>query len=201
MFGSLSLRAFARWVALTAIVVLSHVGAQAAVLLQLQRLSDTDALLIGQGSLTTLDAATSNRHMLRLIDPFGVRPGHLVNSWLYMSGNLKADAFEFNFAHDVGTGFGDAFENLIYIGRNTFQDIPANSTLSGSILLHLGDGATFAPVGATGDVYWGTWPGALSGSWEMVAATPVPEPQTVALFSAGLLALVFVTRSRRAKSR
>lgn len=112
----------------------------------------------------------------------------------------------FNFANDAGSGIGDSFTNTIYIGKDIgtlpFEQIPSNEPLVGTMLLHLGNGESFAPVGSTGDLYWGKTTGnirgILSGSWEIVAPSPIPEPSSIGMMLGGvlLLAVVYIRSTR-----
>lgn len=90
--------------------VFASFAAFADVLLQLQRLSDTDALLVGSGSLG-MSIPAENQHALYLIDPFSIRPSPLANNQLLMDSDLHAGSFVFNFANDAGSGIGDSFTN------------------------------------------------------------------------------------------
>ncbi|MGE0387060.1 MAG: hypothetical protein AB7Q97_20235 [Gammaproteobacteria bacterium] len=184
-----------RWLLAVALTT-SFTSASAAVLLRLERISDTDVRLVGSGTLgDTLPA--ENRHSLYLVDPFSVRPAPLSNHPILDSSELSAGDFDFNFANDAGSGIGASFNNVIYIGRDIgvlpFPEIPSNEPLAGSMLLHLTAGATFAPIGASGEVYWGTTTGnirgVLSGTWEMVEPSPVPLPGAIGLALGGTVLL------------
>jgi hypothetical protein len=173
------------------------------VLLRLQRISDTEVLLVGSGALGTVFPA-DNLHALFLDDPYSDRPAPRASHSIYEDSGMHAGSFEFNFANVAGSGIGDSFTNTIYIGRDVgvlpFPQIPSNEELAGAMVLRLDVGESFKPIGATGDVYWGTTTGnirgVLSGTWEMVVATPVPEPGSIALMTGGLLLLAGV-RFRR----
>jgi len=178
-------------------------SASADVLLRLHRLSDTEIVLVGSGTLGTVIPA-DNRHALYLIDPFSTRP--IGNDWILVESELDAGvSYRFNFANEAGSGLGAAaFENTIYVGRvefssGTFPPIPSGVPLTGSMLLRLEDGATFKPIGTTGQVFWGTTngnvQGVLSGTWQMVAA-PVPEPMSVYMMLGGLAVLVLLGKRR-----
>lgn len=195
-------------VALGSSLYLASCVASADVLLQLERRSDTEVLLVGSGALGTV-LPVDNRHALFLIDPFSTRPSG--NNWILVESELTVGAsYAFNFANDAGPAIGaGAFENTIYVGRvefasGTFPPIPSGEPLSGSMLLSLDDGATFKPIGTRGQVFWGTTNGSiqgvLSGSWEMVAANLVPEP-TPAESMLGGLAVLALLRMRPKRSR
>jgi len=193
--------------------------AQAGLSIQLQRLNDTDALMLVSGQLDTLPPG-GNAHSLTLMDPFSTRPADADNSWVLDSSDLRAGTYLFNFANQAGrcvptcpgtqVSPGVFYDNsgranTIYFGNNvlvspsSFQSIPSNTTLTGSMQLELQNGATFAPVGATGQVYWGTTTlmagqGVLVGTWEVVA---VPEPRVYAMMLAGLGLIGIVACRRR----
>jgi hypothetical protein len=190
------------------VLLLANFGASGEVLLRLQRLSDTQVILVGSGFLGAVVPA-ENQHALSLIDPFSVRPAPLVNHRILEDSDLYAGSFVFNFANDAGSGIGDSFTNTIYIGRDVgtlpFPQIPSAELFSGTMFLDLGSDATFAPIGSAGDVFWGTTTGnirgVLSGRWEMVAAIPVPEASSYALMLGGLLLLAMhAARSNRPRS-
>lgn len=179
-------------------------NASADVTLRLARLSDTEAVLIGSGTLGTVVPA-SNSHALFLIDPFVGSPNG--NNWVLEESELDVGpSYRFNFANDMGTDTdADAFLNTLYVGRvefetQTFPQIPSNEPLVGTMFLRLEpNGATFAPIGSTGQVYWGTTTGdirgVLSGTWEIVAA-PVPEPMSVHMMLGGLALLALLGKRR-----
>lgn len=119
-----------------------------------------------------------------------------------------------------GTVGVSGFANSIYFGNssfvfpppNPFQPIPSNVQFEGSMLLTLASGSTFAPIGSKGEVYWGitlnqvTVPsgsgftqqdkGVLSGSWEMVNASPVPESTVFPMMVIGLGLVGFIAYRR-----
>jgi hypothetical protein len=170
--------------------------------LQIVRLSDTDALIVGGGTMGSTPAAGWNIHALYLSNPFGNAPGPLDNNYILVSSELRAGSFQFNFAHDAGAGYGNGITNTIYIGRNPFDNIPEFSTLTGTMQVRLYNGVTFAPVGSIGAVYWGTsapdnGQGAVSGSWTMLSASAVPEAATSALLGFGLLTIALSRLAKR----
>jgi len=197
--------------------------AHAGLSIQLQRLNDTDALMLVAGQLDTVSPG-SNAHALTLMDPFSTRPTDADGSWALDSSDLRAGGYLFNFANQAGrcvptcpgteVSPGVLYDNsgranTIYFGNNDvvfpfpspFAPIPSNAAFTGSMHLELQNGATFAPVGATGEVYWGlttllAGKGVLVGSWEMVAS-PVPEPTAYAMMLAGLGLIGIVARRRR----
>jgi hypothetical protein len=214
--------ALRRFAAVLCMATMPH--AQAIVSIQLERLSDTDALMFVSGQLDTAPPG-GNAHSLALMDPFSARPGDTDNSWVLDSSDMRAGDYLFNFANQAGRCaancpgtevspgvFSDnsGRANTIYFGNNDvvfpfpfpFLAIPSNTPITGSMQLQLQDGATFAPVGASGEVYWGTTAlmlgkGVLVGSWEMVGLPAVPEPTAYAMLLAGLGLIGFVAHRRR----
>ncbi len=179
-------------------------AAFAEVHLTLQRISDTQVVLTGTGTLGSLVPA-ENQHSLWLEDPFSGRPAPSSVHSVLEDSDLHAGSFYFNFANAAGSGIGDSFSNTVYVGRDIgvlpFPIIPSGEPFAGTMLLRLTNGESFAPVGSTGKVFWGTTTGnvtgVLSGSWEMVAASPVPEPSSLFTMIAGLLLLMaFPIRSK-----
>ena len=102
IFGA-SRSALRKSLAVAALVVLGSNAAHASVLLELYRLSDTDVLLVGSGSVGP-SVPPENIHALFLSDPFTVRPSPGANTSLLMNSDLRAGSFEFNFANDAGGG-------------------------------------------------------------------------------------------------
>jgi len=170
------------------LTLLTPLAATATVHVELQRLSDTDALLVATGSLSA-PAPAGNPHIIFLSDPFSVRPAPSVDDNILVTSDLHAGSYVFNFAHDLGTNFGPFFQNIIYVARDDFVPIPLNEPFTGSMLLHLADGATLAPLGASGDVFWGSSPSLVAGTWEVV-----PEPAIHFLLLAGAISAALVLR-------
>lgn len=200
----------------------SALPAHAVLTIWVERRSDIDAVMHVSG---LIDAASpgGNAHALALMDPFSTRPADTDNSWVMDESDLHAGAFLFNFANQAGRCIaqcpgtpvspGVVFDNsgranTIYFGNNDlvfplpfpFQPIPVQTPLTGSMSLQLQNGATLAPVGATGDVYWGTTAtmlglGVWVGTWSMTPA--VPEPGTYALLLPGLGLMAWAARRRR----
>lgn len=219
----------ARRLLAAAICLATALPAQAELSIVLQRLSDTGALMQVRGEI---DAAPpgSNAHALALVDPFTIRPADNDSSWVLDESNLSAGDFLFNFANQAGRCVGgcpgtqtspgvlldnSGRANTIYFGNNDvvfpfpfpFRDIPSNTPFVGTMLFELQHGASFAPVGASGEVLWGATAiglgrGVLVGSWQMVSA-PVPEPgaQAMLLLGLGLLGLQSLRRRSASNDR
>jgi hypothetical protein len=213
----------ARRLLAAATLVATALPAHADLSIVLHRLSDTEALMQVTGEI---DAAApgSNAHSLALMDPFTVRPADSDNSWVLDESQLSAGDFLFNFANQAGRCIGgcpgtetspgvfldnSGRANTIYFGNNDvvfpfpfpFRDIPSNTPIVGTMLFELQNGASFAQVGASGDVLWGATTiglgrGVLVGSWMMLGA-PVPEPGTPAILLLGLGLLGLYARRRR----
>jgi len=177
--------------------------ALADVKLTLERLSDTQVILSGSGEMGAV-LPPENVHSLYLQDPFTNAPAALSVHSILEDSELHTGDFYFNFANAAGSGIGGAFNNTIYMGRDIgvlpFPTMPSGEPFGGTMFLELNPGESFAPVGATGVVYWGTTngnvSGVLSGSWEMVAPTLVPESSSIVLMAAGL-GLLLAFRGRR----
>jgi len=206
-----------------ALCLATALPAQADLSVLLYRLSDTEAWMQVSGEIGAA-APGGNRHSLALMDPFTIRPPDNDNSWVLDESDLRAGDFLFNFANQAGrcvggcpgtqTAPGVAFDNsgranTIYFGNNDlvfpfpfpFRDIPTNTPLVGSMMLGLQNGASFAAVGASGEVLWGTTaiglgPGVLVGTWQMVSA-PVPEPGAHVMMLVGLALLGLGALRRR----
>lgn len=198
--------------------------ASAGLAIQLQRISDTDALMVIGGELD-LASLGGNAHALALMDPFSTRPPDTDASWVLHDSDMHAAGFLFNFANQAGRCSGacpgtvvspgvffdnSGRANTIYFGNNDFvfplpfpfAPIPSMTAIVGSMHLRLQNGATFAAVGAAGDVYWGTTQialgkGVLVGTWQMVGVQPVPEPSTYAMMLAGLGWVGLAVRRRK----
>jgi PEP-CTERM motif len=177
-------------VAIFGLIVVGEARASS-IVLQIERVSDTVGILTGTGSLPAT-CLGSDCHILVLADPFGTDPAPSANNnALGASTTLAIGSFVFDIAYTAGSDFffvgpGPA----LYFGRFSGCCPPGGGSISGAMDLLLTD-SLFAPVGATGNVYWGHSEAAgVVGTWVMGSpAAAVPEPATLLLLGTGLVAV------------
>ncbi len=138
--------------------------------------------------------------MLVNANPFDSAPAPKSNADAYVSSTFSVGDRTFDFAFTAGTYTSQITDTpIVYVGRwEPALPLTPGAALSGQMSLALTD-STFAPVGTTGDLYWGNgyWAQPI-GTWEMDAPTdPVPEPASIALFGSSLCGL-FLRKRRRA---
>jgi len=85
-----------------------------------------------------------------------------------------------NFAYTAGADYGlvpPGGVPTIYFGTGTGESLTTNAEtgFTGSETWTLTDGATFAPVGTTGTVYWGLPGGEDVGTYQIVGTGSVPD--------------------------
>lgn len=170
-------------VAMTVGIVLatsSHGTANATLLVQIERVSDTQAIVTATGNIGSVLPPGNNLHIIGLDNVFGTAPPATENADVFGSSTLSIGGVSVNFAYDIGSqfdGFGDANPG-IYFGGNF--PLAANASFLGALDLSLTPGTTLASIGSSGDVDWSIFPSVVVGTWQVVAA---PEPASLALFA------------------
>lgn len=172
-------------------------AAQATVILQVERLNDTQAIIHGSGSVAP-GTPPINPNLLSFSNPFTVDPvtslGVLTSSSMTIGGQAVTAAFQAaasTGAFGGAAGFYFGFSPAISVG----------DTIAGSISVTLLGGATWGAVGTTGDVLWGVFSTRVpTGSYEIVSevVSEIPEPGALAIFGLSLAGLGFVRRKRAA---
>ena len=156
----------------------------AAVLIEIQRISNTQGILTGTGALG-VTVPSDAEHVISLINPFSTAPLPGTGELAFSSSTLKIGTVPINFAWDCALAAAGCTTPLIYFGNQSLTDFLPGATFSGQLNLQLTFPATFAAIGATGDVYWG-FPlrgPELVGTWEIVAPSQVPLPAALPLFA------------------
>jgi hypothetical protein len=133
------------------------ISANANVLIEIERLSDTQAIITGSGSIDVGTPQIDNPQILTLSDPFGSEPSLFQNLSVLSATTLSLGSVSFDFAHDCGPGFACAGPGItaIYFGSFSTASVVTGDTFSGSLTISLQAGTTLAAVGSTGTVYWG----------------------------------------------
>jgi hypothetical protein len=165
--------------------------AQAAPIFTIERISDKEAILTATGTLPAACPSLTNCHVLGFGDPFATDPVPTSNDEI-LSGTstLAVGGTGLQFAYEAGAG---SFPSLFpvapsfYIGSSIALALPGNAAFSGEMSLALTD-ATFGPVGASGDVYWGTHETGAIGTWQITGAV-VPEPTALSLLGLAISAV------------
>ncbi|MEM8820370.1 MAG: VPLPA-CTERM sorting domain-containing protein [Pseudomonadota bacterium] len=188
--GSLALAA----AVMAATLSVATVPAQAAVMLTIERDSDTSATFIGSGALD-VDLLFMPGFFVEGALATTLGPEATVVGDLGLGGN-SIDAAAGNFPSEIAMFFDSAVDAQF--------DFAVGETLSGSSTITFVN-QVFAPVGSTGDIIvfgFETADGILFdddtpfviGSWEIVAPAPIPVPAAGVLLLAGLAALGAVRR-------
>lgn len=140
--------------------------ANATLLINIERVSDTHAVVTGSG---TLDAPSTNAnpHVIVLEDPFSLPPLVSQNVGILSSTSLTFDGKSIEFAWDLGENFNWTGNSLpaFYFGSIAGAYSTGAAFNTGQMDLVLAAGSSWAPVGSSGDIYWGSLPGVVVGRW------------------------------------
>lgn len=184
------------------IALLVSLPAHASVLISIERVSDTQAILTASGSLDVAAPGTNNDHVLVLDDPFLLDPISDVTDSIFSSSTMTVGAQSITFAFSAGSDFDRAETGnaTAYFGSSTGQ-LSTGATLSGNMLLTLTGPATWASIGSTGTVFWGVNNNAGNssvavGRW--IVSNAVPAPAALGLLGLGLAGLGFAGLRRKA---
>lgn len=192
----------AKLIGLVLFLAASPLTAKASVLFDIERLSDTQGILTASGSIDA-GATTPNFYNEFTVNPYSSGPPPSENVSVFGSSTLTEGGFPIVFAWDCGTLYSCINgQPAIYFGAGGIAEFGPGQTFSGALNLVLTAGTTFAPVGTTGNVYWGNQTAGevitLVGTWEMTAATATPLPAGLPLFATGLGAMgLFGWRRKR----
>ena len=179
------------------------IPASASVLFQIERVSDTQGILTGSGSIalgTTLPELQFND--LALSNPFSAVPsGTNINDDVYQSSNLQVGLIIVNAAYTC-VAFASACPSVpnIYLAGNS--PFSPGDIVAGTLNLQLLATYSFAAVGTSGDVFWGLDSAhpPLVGTWEIVGSATTPLPAALPLFATGVGALGLLGRRRKRKA-
>jgi len=169
-------------------------SARAALVFEIQRVSDTVAHVTATGTLDG-PAPVTQDNFLSFQDPFQLDPVGFDNRSVFGSSTMQVGEVPIDRANVLGDGLSPT--PWLYIWNEAATAFVSGSQVSGTLELILPGDLSFAAVGSSGVVNWGPWTagGVPVGEWTMVAA-PVPEPSAVALFVAGLGFVGFLAKSR-----
>lgn len=157
----------------------------------IERISDTEALITGSGSLGSVPP-TSAANAIFLFDPFAVNPASGTKQPVLDGSTMSVGARPI-----TGAQVWDATIPFL-VFASAAGDFATGSTFSGSLRVNLGASSTLLGVGSTGPAAWGT--DLLLdplARWEIVAPSAAPEPGTLVLLGLGLAGLDL---SRRRKA-
>jgi len=201
-----------RWFAVIALQAVVTHSASASLLLQIERVSDNMAIVSSAGTLENPGTGTAGLYLpnlqnLLVENPFATALPNLADVRIFDAGSTMAFGplrTPVSFADLVIADFGffppppghDGF----YFGASPFTPgcpfVTLCDPITGLLQLVLPNGISFAPIGATGNVYWGNHNAgaAATGTWIVVVATDkwnnvassVPEPATLSLIGLGI---------------
>ena len=160
-----------------ATLLITSSASHATLILEIERLSDTQAIVTGTG---TVDFAESQLRLIGASATIGdIGFDGLSGDLAMPGGNVVSTAF-------ISIGTLDLFLNFLNSDLND-SDFSAGDAISGAATVTL-DVETWAAIGTTGAVFARL---NQTGTWSMV-----PEPSTALLLASGLAALAL--RRRRA---
>ena len=161
---------------------------------QVERLGDTRAIISGMGTLGTYDNL-GGRAVFRFFDgpitgdaPSSTTDHSLTDNSLTIGNTTLTSASTLIGSPVVADGF---------FLRTTNQ--PADgSVLDGSVVVEL-NAQHWAPIGTSGDVVWGNVSNTV-GTWTIVSPTVIPEPSSFSLLAC-LMSAPALKRRRRIRRR
>ncbi len=176
---------------LLVLILLLTSSAQAAVVIRIERNSDTTARISGSGTITSYDDS-GGRVFFRLLEsPAGPPPAsgilHSINNNTLSVGGVLLNR----------SGSFDDLTVPAAIPAHTYlamNDQPADfSEFAGSVEIQL-NGQIWDPVGTSGSVIWGNSTNQV-GTWSIVAPVAIPEPSCFGFLS--VVAVASLVRRRR----
>jgi hypothetical protein len=185
-------------VLITVFLLFSSAGAHASLLFEMERISDTQAIISGTGTLEDVLGGV-NTHMLSFFDPFDVDPIEIDNIDIFSESTLNIGSAFVNNARAFGPGYVSAAGSpWIYVYNTSNTYLQSGDMPVGELNVQLSGGMTFAPVGSSGAVNWGFADvGNSTGRWMMVEGdshVSVPAPASLSLIAMGLGLLGIVRR-------
>ena len=164
------------------------------IVVQVERLGDTRAIISGMGTVGTYDNL-GGRAVFRFFD--GPLAGDAPSSTTDHSLSDNSLTIGNTTLTSASTLIGSPVVPDGFFLRVTNQ--PADgSVFDGSVVVEL-NAQTWAPIGTSGDVVWGNVSNTV-GTWTIVAPTVIPEPSSFSLLAC-LMSGVVLRRGRRLRAR
>lgn len=176
-----------------------HIETAGAITFQIERLSDTQAVVTGTGTMGSISSSINNQHIITFgTGLFGVDPTSMYSSIL-TSSTMQIGGKSVDFAYDVNC-CSVMFVPSLYFGSLSGIFETGDSVI-GSLTMTLVDSNTWASIGTTGTAYSGLVDPAATGTWEIVAGpSTVPIPPALSLFGSGLALMGFIGWRRKRKA-